>query len=131
MSRPRIDVRRCKKQVHVLDISDEVNPSVISRFPVPEGDFCHRGGRFGPHNVHENRVGRMVDLNTIYLTYFNAGLRIVDISDPVRPTRIAHYVPDSPPGQEAIQLNDLVVTEDGIIFVTDRVSGGLYVFERS
>jgi hypothetical protein len=125
---------RCKevqKQVRVLDISDEVNPAVISRFPVPEGDFCHRGGRFGPHNVHENRVGRMVDLNTIYLTYFNAGLRIVDISDPVRPTEIAHYVPDSPPGQEAIQLNDLVVTEDGIIFVTDRVSGGLYVFERT
>lgn len=125
------ECQEVQKQVRVVDISDEAKPVVVSFFPVPEGDFCNRGGRFGPHNVHENRAGRMVDLNTIYLTYFNAGLRIIDISDAMKPREIAYCVPDAPPGQKTIQLNDLVVKSDGIIFASDRISGGLYVFERT
>jgi hypothetical protein len=120
--------REIPKRARMVDISDETVPRVIATFPVPEGDFCKRGGRFGPHNVHENH--RLVDQNTIYMTYFNAGLRIYDVSDAHSPREIAYYVPDAPPGQEAIQLNDLVVREDGVIFASDRISGGLYVFER-
>lgn len=120
-----------QKRVRVVDVSDETEPAVVSLFPVPEGDFCARGGRFGPHNVHENRPGRLVDHKTVYLTYFNAGLRIYDVSDATAPKEIAHHVPDAPPGQQSIQLNDVVVGEDGIIFVSDRISGGLYVFERT
>lgn len=123
--------REIQKHVRILDISNEEDPQVLSRFPIPEGPFCEKGGRFGPHNVHENRPGRMIDENTIYLTYFNAGLRMIDISDPLDPREIAYHVPDAPPGQDAIQLNDLVVTEQGIIFATDRISGGLYVYERT
>jgi hypothetical protein len=113
----------------LVDISDPAQPDVSAIFPVPEGDFCGRGGRFGPHNVHEPRPGSLIDGSTVYLTYFNAGLRVYDVADATRPIEIAWYVPDPPPGQPAIQLNDVLVGADGLIYVTDRVGGGLYVLE--
>jgi hypothetical protein len=112
-----------------IDISDPARPRVIAEFPRPEGDFCERGGRFGPHNVHEPKPGTWVDGDTVAMTWFNAGLRVYDVSDATRPTEIAWYVPDPPPGQEAAQLNDVLISEDGLIFVTDRIAGGLHILE--
>ena len=113
----------------LVDISDSANLRVISTLPVPEGDWCDRGGRFGPHNVHEPKPGTLIDGNTVYLTYFNAGLRVVDVSEPTKPTEIAYFVPDPPDGQVAPQLNDVLVGRDGLVYVTDRLSGGLYILE--
>ena len=118
-------------RVRVVDIADETQPRVLSEFPAPEGDFCSRGGRFGPHNVHEMRPGSRVNSNEIYVTWFNAGLRVVDISDATRPHEVAYFVPDAPPGRSSIQFNDLVVAADGLVYVTDRFAGGLYIVERT
>jgi hypothetical protein len=118
------------KNVHLVDISDERHPREISRFPVPEGDYCRRGLRFGPHNVHENRPGTFQSDRIVYVTYFNAGLRVYDTSDPLRVREIACYVPEAPTGQPAIQFNDVLVTSDRSVFVTDRVRGGLYVLRH-
>jgi hypothetical protein len=118
-------------QVRVVDISDELNPRVIAEFPRPRGDFCSRGGRFGPHNVHEMRPGSLIDPNTMYLTYFNAGLRVVDISDATQPREVAYFVPEAPPGRSSIQFNDVLVGSDGLVYVTDRYRGGLYILERT
>jgi hypothetical protein len=117
------------RHVRMVDISTETAPKVVSRFPVPQGDFCTRGGRFGPHNVHEMPPGSFQSSEIVHLTYFNAGLRILDISDPASPTEVAHYIPPAPPGQPAIQFNDVLVTNDGLIYVTDRINGGLYILE--
>ena len=114
---------------YIVDVSDPAAPQVTARFPVPDGDFCERGGRFGPHNVHEPRPGSRIDGRTVYLTYFNAGLRVYDVTDSLNPVEIAWYIPDPSPGQSAIQLNDVYVAEDGLVYVTDRVGGGLYVLE--
>jgi hypothetical protein len=38
-------------------------------------------------------------------------------------------VPPTPPGQEAPQINDLFVDTDGLIYLTDRYNGGMYVVE--
>jgi hypothetical protein len=113
----------------LIDISDEAAPRIVSVLPVPEGDFCARGGRFGPHNVHEMRPGTLVDPDTVYLTYFNAGIRVFDIADPVRPSEIGWFIPDAPPDHMSIQLNDVLVGADGLIYVTDRIAGGLYILE--
>ncbi|MFN8521405.1 MAG: hypothetical protein U0667_18950 [Chloroflexota bacterium] len=102
----------------LVDISDPARPRVISELPVPQGDFCTRGGRFGPHNVHEPKPGSLIDGDTIYLTYFNGGLRVLDVSDAAHPQEIAWYVPEPPPGQASCQLNDVTVGEDGLIWVT-------------
>jgi hypothetical protein len=117
------------KNVHVVDVSDERHPREVSRFPVPDGDYCSRGLRFGPHNLHENRPGTFQSDRIVFVTYFNAGLRVYDTADPQLPREIASFVPEPPPGQPAIQLNDVLVDRDGTIFVTDRVRGGLYILK--
>ena len=118
-------------RVRVVDIADELQPRVISEFPVPQGEFCSRGGRFGPHNLHEMRPGSLQDANDIYVTWFNAGLRVVNISDPTAPREVAYFVPEAPPGRSSIQFNDVLVDGDGLVYVTDRFTGGLYILERT
>jgi hypothetical protein len=125
------DCEGARKDIHVVDISDETRPKEISRFPVPAGDYCSRGLRFGPHNLHENRPGTFSSDRIVFATYFNAGLRVYDTSDPLHPAEIAFYVPEPPAGQRAIQLNDVLVGTDGLIFVTDRLRGGLYILRRT
>jgi len=125
------DCAGMQTRVRVVDIADETHPKVVSEFPAPEGDFCSRGGRFGPHNLHEMRPGSLVNANEIYVTWFNAGVRVVDISDATRPHEVAHFVPDAPPGRSSIQFNDLLVTADGLVYATDRFAGGLYIIERT
>ena len=96
-----------------------------------EDPFDARGGRFGPHNVHEMRPGSLVSSDEIYVTWFNAGLRVVSIADASQPQEVAYFVPDAPPGRSSIQFNDLIVAADGLVYVTDRFSGGLYIVERT
>jgi hypothetical protein len=125
------DCTGLQTRVRVVDIADERKPRVIAEFPVPDGDFCSRGGRFGPHNLHEMRPGSLVDTNTIYVTWFNAGLRVMDISTPSEPKEIAYFVPEAPAGRSSIQFNDVLVAADGLVYVTDRFKGGLYIVERT
>lgn len=117
------------RRVRVVDIHDETRPKIISMFPEPQGDFCQRGLRFGPHNVHENQPGSFISDQIIYVTYFNAGLRVVDISDPAAPKEIAYYIPRPPRGQPAIQTNDVFVAKNGLIYISDRVDGGVDILE--
>jgi hypothetical protein len=125
------ECREVAKHVRVIEIADERNPKEVGRFPIPGGDFAVRGGRFGPHNLHEPRPGTPDDPNTVYLTYFNAGVRVYDVSVPAAPREIAYFVPEAPPGRESIQMNDLIVGPDNLIYASDRFGGGLYIFERT
>ncbi|HEY6031936.1 MAG TPA: hypothetical protein VIU44_15305 [Gaiellaceae bacterium] len=118
-----------QKLVRVLDVSDPASPRVVGACPVPEGDFCERGLRFGPHNLHENRAGSYRSERIVFVTYFNAGVRVFDLADPAAPVEVAYWVPETPDGQEDAQSNDLWVDADGTVFVTDRIGGGLYVLE--
>ncbi len=115
--------------VRIVDVSDDTNPQVLSICPVPEGDFCERGHRFGAHNLHENLPGSYRSQELVFVTYFNAGLRVYDLSDPAAPEEVAHWIPESPPGQEATQINDLYVDSDHTVFVSDRLTGGMYVLQ--
>jgi hypothetical protein len=116
-------------KARLIDITEPTQPRVISEFPEPAGRWCDAGGRFGPHNVHEPKPGSLIDGDTVYMTWFNAGLRVYDVADPARPTEIAAFVPDPPAGQDAAQLNDVTVDSDGRIYVTDRLAGGMYILE--
>lgn len=119
------------KYVRVIDIKDEKAPGILSRFPVPEGDFCSKGLRFGPHNLHENRPGSFISDTLIFATYNNAGVRVVDISIPGQPVEVDSFIPDAPPGQKVIQTTDVYVQADGIMYLTDRASGGIHILEKA
>jgi hypothetical protein len=123
----------------IVDIKDEKNPRLISLFPVPEPppgasykNFCEKGGRFGPHNFHHpQRQACLEDReDRVYLTYFNAGLRIYDIRDPHLPKEIAYYVPPDPkerrglmPRPLVVQSEDILVDRRGYCYVTDKNHG--------
>jgi hypothetical protein len=116
-------------QARIVDIADETEPRLVSRFPVPEGDYRAQPLRFGPHNVHEPRPGSLQRNDLVFMTYFNAGLRVFDVSDLASPHEVAHFVPETPAGQPAIQMNDVFVAPDGLIYASDRVTGGMYILE--
>ena len=119
--------REPEKLVRTVDVSEPSAPRVRAVCPPPRGDFCARGLRFGPHNLHENPPGSYRSATLVFVTYFNAGLRVYDVADADAPQEVAFWDPEAPRGQEAPQTNDLYVDTSGLVFVTDRVRGGLYV----
>ena len=128
--------RNGDKRIWIIDIRDERQPVMISSLPEPKPpknspwkSFHDRPLRFGPHNVHENYPNSLRSEELIFSTWFNAGMRVTDISDPNRPTEVGCFVPPTPPGEEAPMINDLYVDTDNLIYLTDRRSGGLYVVE--
>jgi hypothetical protein len=71
------------------------------------------------------------------MTYFNAGLRVFDISDPLQPTEVAYFVPDDPPVRQGpkpdklvTQFEDVLVDHRGYVFCTDK-NRGLFVIEHT
>ena len=114
-----------RRAIHVIDVAG-AEPKVISACPEPAG-FSGLPLRFGAHNLHENQPGAYRSERLVFATYFSAGVRVYDLADPLRPAEVAHWVPESPPGQPVPQINDLFVDRDGYLWVTDRVGGGLYV----
>jgi hypothetical protein len=117
-----------------VDIREETKPVPLSTCPLPPvADFARRGGRYGAHNLHENRPapGAWVSETVVVGTFFNGGVRAFDISDPFRPEAIAWHVPPAPRGAPsgATQMNDVFVDERGIVYAVDRAVGGLYTFE--
>jgi hypothetical protein len=125
------DATGARKDIHLVDISSERAPREVATFPVPDGHRDTRGLRFGPHNLHENRPGTFQSDTVVYATYFSAGLRVYDTTDLTAPREIASLVPEAPPGQACIQLNDVLVDADRTIFVTDRHAGGLYILRHT
>jgi hypothetical protein len=115
-----------RPKIYILDAEQESRPTLLTSFQVPDGDFCERGGRFGPHQFSETRDGELISGPLLYIAYFNAGLRIVDLSDPTRPEEVGHYVPD-PVGGRPAQTNDVDLDYRGLIYITDRSGGGLHV----
>jgi len=128
------DGRDWPKLVWMLDMRIETNLVPISTLPLPPvEEHIYRGGRYGAHNIHENRPGPSFRSDTLLFgTYFNGGIRVHDISNPFRPEEIAHYVPEAPSAaQKSIQINDVYVDENRILYGADRFNGGLYVLEMT
>ena len=121
------------KLVWVIDAREETNPVPLSTCPLPPLEAFAARGRFGAHNLHENRPapGAWVSETVVVGTFFNGGVRAYDISDPFRPEEVAYHVPPPPRRSPAgvIQLNDVFVDERGVVYSVDRIAGGLYVFE--
>jgi hypothetical protein len=122
------------KLTWVVDARKEDNLVPIATFPLPPvEEFKGRGGRYGSHNLHENRPGEtsFKSDNLIFATFFSGGVRVYDLTNPLQPKEVAAYVPAAPQGSRtgSIQINDVFVDENAIVYAVDRHSGGLYIFE--
>lgn len=114
-----------QRAIRVIGVSG-ASPEVLAMCPCPAG-FGHLPGRFGAHNLHENQAGSYRSERIVFATYFSAGVRVYDLADPEHPAEVAHWIPQPPPGQPVAQINDLFADAGGLIWVTDRIGGGLYV----
>jgi len=117
--------RAPRRAVRVIDVAGP-EPRVLALCPHPDG-FDRLPLRFGAHNLHENQPGAYRSERLVFASYFSAGVRVYDLADPARPVEVAHWVPEPPAGQPVPQINDLFVDDTGLLWVTDRIGGGLYV----
>lgn len=106
--------------IWVLDVTD------MDRIePVTAWDLSERaspwvgepGVRFGAHQFREK-----LDSTLVYATWFAGGLRVLDLSDPLLPVEVAHYMPEYSDGR-APQSNDVDVDNQGLIYLLDRNRG--------
>jgi hypothetical protein len=142
------ECREPRQMVYVVDITDEKMPVGVSTFNVPEthpdskGGFCTRGGRFGAHSSNENQPP-MYARQYMFVTWFNAGVRAIDIRNPLQPREAGYYIPattdktdkrcvKTPAGERckvAIQSNNLEVDDRGYIYVVDRANTGMHILQ--
>ena len=133
-----------RQMMFVVDITDDRNPFGVANFQVPHasGNYCTRGGRFGPHQTQEN-LTPIYHKRIVFVAWFNAGVRAVDIRDPYHPKEIGYYVPATnrhtapscvktaagPRCKIAITTNNVEVDDRGYIYIADRVKTGLHILE--
>jgi hypothetical protein len=130
--------------VLIIDITYPERPMPVSNYQVREsdGDFCQRGGRFGPHAVDEAMYPDYYR-KLVFVSYFNAGVRVLDIRDPYRPKEVGYYIPATTPNttpscvrrdpsipcKTVVQTNNVEVDGRGYIYIVDRVGTGMHILE--
>jgi hypothetical protein len=136
--------QEARQLAFVVDVTDETKPLSVANYQVREADgaFCERGGRFGAHASHENFTP-IYYRRVMFFSWFNAGVRAVDIRDPYRPREIASYIPattektaarclKTAAGERckiAIQTNNVEVDDRGYIYIVDRANTGMHILE--
>ena len=134
-----------RQRVWFADVTAESKPFTVSNFNVPEksGNFCSRGGRFGSHSPNEYQAP-MYAKRLVFVAWFNAGVRAIDVRDPYNPKEVGYYIPaktgktdkrcvKTPEGKErckiAIQTNNLEVDDRGYIYIVDRANSGMHILQ--
>jgi hypothetical protein len=138
------ECQEARQLVFFVDVTIESRPMVVSNFMVPEasGNFCQRGGRFGAHSSNES-MAPVFYRKIAFITYFNAGVRAVDVRNPYAPKEIGYFIPSiteatdkrciKVDGQDrcktAIQSNNVETDDRGYIYVVDRANNGMHILE--
>jgi hypothetical protein len=133
-----------RQMVWFVDVTIEAKPMVISNYTVSEesGHFCERGGRFGSHSSNES-MAPVYYKKLAFITFFNAGVRALDVRDPYHPKEVGYFIPPiteatdkrcvKVDGQDrckiAIQSNNVETDDRGYIYVVDRANTGMHILE--
>jgi hypothetical protein len=138
------ECQEARQMVFFVDVTVESRPMVVSNFSVPEasGDFCQRGGRFGAHSSNES-MAPVFYKKVAFITYFNAGVRAVDVRNPYQPKEIGYFIPSITEATDkrcikidgrdrcktAIQSNNVETDDRGYVYVVDRANTGMHILE--
>ncbi len=135
------ECREFRHATFMVDITTETRPFSVATFEVPEstGNFCRRGGRFGPHSSSES-FAPIFYKKLVFIAYFNGGVRAVDIRNPYAPRDAAFYIPATTERtaercvtngtrscKVAIQTNNVEADERGFVYLADRANTGLHI----
>ena len=117
--------------LRIWDYSDSANPVLASTFDTTcsastaPTEACDENGTYSAHNVI---VESSDDKVLAYVSWYNDGILVLDISDPYNPVEVARY----------LDMNEDGVTNDfwgiykeageGSIYASDR-HGGLYILK--
>jgi hypothetical protein len=118
-----------ERLIHLVDIENPAEPRYLRPLPAPDAAYDTLPRRFGPHNLHENQAGAFSSERLVFASYFSAGVRVYDLADRDDPREIAHWVPEGTVPDQTIQINDLFVDSDKLIWATERHESGVYVLE--
>lgn len=123
--------REPRQKAWFVDVSDEARPWIVANWTVAEasGNFCSRGGRFGTHSSNESFTP-VYYRRIVFFAHFNAGVRAVDVRDPLHPREVAYYIP-APNANTGgvIQTNNVEVDDRGYVYITDRAGAGMHILE--
>jgi hypothetical protein len=133
-----------RQMMWFVDATVEAKPVMVANHSVPEadGNFCARGGRFGSHSSNES-MAPVFYKKLAFVTWFNAGVRAIDIRDPYHPKEVGHFIPAITAATDkrcikvngedvckvAIQSNNVETDDRGYIYVVDRANTGLHILE--
>ena len=131
-----------RTKAYMIDVTDAFGSevaTVVETWQVPNKGYVYKGGRFGPHQFAEtvNSQYNIFEDRIAYFAYFNAGVRVVDISNPYQLKEVGHFVPkrnkNTNPVSEGqipqIQINDVDVDYRGLVMATDRVGSGFWILK--
>ena len=139
-----------QQMMYMVDVTTEPEPVGVANYHVDPrsalkqlgGNYCDVGGRFGSHSSHEN-MNNPYGNKVVFLAYFNAGIRAVDVRNPYSPRELGFYVPRVNPRTDercvttngvetckiAIQTNNLDLDDRGYIYAVDRANSGMHIVE--
>src|SRR5450759_4389564 len=140
------ECNEARQMVWILDVTQETKPLGVANWTVPEasGNFCSRGARFGAHASNEN-LTPIYYRRLVFVSWFNAGVRTLDIRNPFSPKEVAYYIPaitrntkpdptcvkrrSAAPCKIAIKTNNVQVDARGYIYIVDRADTGMHILE--
>jgi hypothetical protein len=133
-----------RQMVWFADVTVENRPMMISSYTAKEasGAFCDRGGRFGAHSSNES-MAPVFYKKMAFISYFNAGVRAIDLRDPYHPTEVGYFIPSITAATDkrcvkidgkdrckvAIQTNNVETDERGYVYIVDRANTGMHILE--
>ena len=121
----------------LIDVSNPAKPKVVSEYKLAENEesFCttdppRPSSSYSAHNP-------TLTENLAIISWHAGGLQVVDISNPLKPTQAAEFIPDPVPlilqedpalsaGQDKVVMWSFPIIQDGLIYVVD-VRNGLYI----
>jgi hypothetical protein len=114
-----------------FDISDPANPVQLSTFATPNtnNEEVALDGTWSVHNPELLRDDDGDETNTLYVSWYSDGVRVLNIRRPTRPREIASWTGQgAPAGAPAVEIWS-VVPHRGLLFASDR-NFGLYVLKH-